>query len=121
LTEKRLRVLIVEDEMLLAMNIEDMLLELGHEVAGVASQLEPALSLAREGDYDLALLDVNLSGSFSFPVASILRDRNIPFLFATGYGSKGINEEFRSCAVLQKPFCGVDLEQAINKIQRKYN
>ena len=111
----RLRILIVEDEMLVAMNLEDMLLDLGHEVAGIASRLEPALSLAAEGQFDLALLDVNLAGSQSFPVAAILRDRNIPFLFATGYGIKGIIEEFRSYPVLQKPFRAVDLEQALER------
>lgn len=114
---ERLRVLIVEDEMLVAMNIEDMLLDLGHEVAGIASRLEPALSLAAEADFDFALLDVNLAGSPSFPVAAVLRDRGLPFLFATGYGTKGIIEEFRSYPVLQKPFRGLDLDLAIQAIE----
>jgi CheY-like chemotaxis protein len=105
--------LIVEDEMLIAMNVEDMLLDLGHEVAGIAGRLGPALSLAREGEFDFALLDVNLAGSFSFPVAAILRDRNIPFVFATGYGMKGMIEEFQSFTVLQKPFRALELEQAM--------
>lgn len=95
------------------MNIEEMLLDLGHEVAGIASRLEPALEMASQGDFDFALLDVNLAGKFSFPVAEILRGRGLPFLFATGYGSKGIVEEFRSYPVLQKPFRGHDLERAI--------
>lgn len=99
--------------MLVAMNIEDMLLDLGHEVAGIASRVEPALALAREGDFDLALLDVNLAGEPSFPIAAILRDRGLPFLFATGYGVKGIIEEFRSRPVLQKPFRMAELDQAI--------
>ena len=113
MAERRLRILIVEDEMLVAMNIEDMLLDLGHEVAGIASRLEPALALAAEGDFDLALLDVNLAGQPSFPVAAVLRDRGLPFLFATGYGVKGIIEEFQASPVLQKPFRALDLEQAI--------
>ena len=71
--------------------------------------------MATEGQFDLALLDVNLAGSQSFPVAAILRDRNIPFLFATGYGIKGIIEEFRTYPVLQKPFRAVDLEQALER------
>lgn len=102
--------------MLVAMNIEDMLLDLGHEVAGIASRVEPALALAREGDFDLALLDVNLAGEPSFPIAAILRDRGLPFLFATGYGVKGIIEEFRSRPVLQKPFRMADLDDAIQTI-----
>jgi CheY-like chemotaxis protein len=113
LSERRLRILIVEDEMLVAMNIEDMLLDLGHEVAGIASRLEPALALAREGQFDLALLDVNLAGQQSFPIAEVLRDRGLPFLFATGYGLKGIIEEFRGRPVLQKPFRERDLQQAL--------
>lgn len=114
--ERRFRVLIVEDEMLVAMNIEDMLLDLGHEVAGLASRLEPALQLAREGDFDLAMLDVNLAGEQSFPVADLLIDRRIPFLFATGYGAKGIADQYQSAVVLQKPFRARDLEEALNAL-----
>ena len=114
--ERRLRILIVEDEMLVAMNIEDMLLDLGHEVAGLASRLEPALALAAEGEFDIAMLDVNLAGQQSFPVAAILASRGIPFLFATGYGAKGVAEEYRDYPVLQKPFGAHDLEQALRRI-----
>lgn len=116
MTERRLRVLIVEDEMLVAMNIEDMLIELGHEVAGLASRLEPALALAREGGFDAAMLDVNLAGEQSFPVAALLRESGIPFLFATGYGIQGIAEEYRSAPVLQKPFRAQDLGQALRTL-----
>ena len=113
MAERRLRVLIIEDEMLVAMNIEDMLLDLGHEVAGLAGRLDAALSLAREADFDLAMLDVNLAGETSFPVAAVLAERRIPFLFATGYGIKGIAEEYRDRPVLQKPFRAQDLDAAI--------
>ena len=116
MAERRLRVLIVEDEMLVAMNIEDMLLDLGHEVAGLASRLAPAMALAREAQFDLAMLDVNLAGEQSFPVARALVERGIPFLFATGYGVKGVAEEFRSFPVLQKPFRMRDLGEAIAAI-----
>ena len=70
MAERRLRILIVEDEMLVAMNIEDMLTELGHEVVGIASRLEPALALAREGGFDAAMLDVNLAGDRSSSATS---------------------------------------------------
>lgn len=116
MAERRLRVLVVEDEMLVAMNIEDMLLDLGHEVAGLASRLEPALSLARDAQFDLAMLDVNLAGEPSFPVAALLAGRGIPYLFATGYGAKGIPDEYRSAPVLQKPFRANDLDQALRAI-----
>ncbi len=102
--------------MLVAMNIEDMLLDLGYEVAGLASRLEPALALAREGAFDIAMLDVNLAGQASFPVADALK-RGIPFLFATGYGIQGITENYRSAPVLQKPFRARDLQEALLEVQ----
>jgi CheY-like chemotaxis protein len=116
MAERRLRILIVEDEMLVAMNIEDMLLDLGHEVAGLASRLAPALALARDALFDVAMLDVNLAGETSFPVADLLIERGIPFLFATGYGPKGIEERYRSHPVLQKPFRSPDLREALEAL-----
>jgi CheY-like chemotaxis protein len=113
LAERRLRILIVEDEMLVAMNIEDMLLELGHEVAGLASRLGPALALAGESRFDAAMLDVNLAGEPSFPVADLLIERGIPFLFATGYGRQGIEERYRAWPLLQKPFRTAELAAAL--------
>ena len=118
MAERRLRVLIVEDEMLVAMNIEDMLLELGHEVAGIAGRLEPALALARDGAFDVAMLDVNLAGERSFPVADLLIARGIPFLFATGYGLGGIEEKYRDRPVLQKPFRAAELAAAVEALAR---
>ena len=102
--------------MLVAMNIEDMLLELGHEVAGLASRLGPALALARESVFDAAMLDVNLAGEPSFPIAELLAERGIPFLFATGYGLRGIEEAYRSAPVLQKPFRARDLGLALEAL-----
>ena len=102
--------------MLVAMSIEDMLLELGHEVAGLASRLGPALALARESRFDAAMLDVNLAGEPSFPVADLLIERGIPFLFATGYGRRGIEEKYRDHPMLQKPFLTAELEAALTAI-----
>ena len=116
MAERRLRVLIVEDEMLVAMNIEDMLLDLGHEVAGLASRLGAALALAEEAEFDAAMLDVNLAGENSFPVAERLAARGIPFLFATGYGVQGIEERFRDRPILQKPFRAAELAQALEAL-----
>ena len=110
---ERLRILIVEDEMLVAMNIEDMLLDLGHEVAGLASRLAPALALAAEAEVDAAVLDVNLAAEQFFPVPNLLDQRGIPFLFATGYGLGGIEERYRGRTVLQKPFRLADLGAAL--------
>ena len=113
MADRRLRILIVEDEMLVAMNIEDMLLDLGHEVAGIATRLGPAVALAAEGEFDLAMLDVNLAGETSFAVADVLQGRGIPYLFATGYGRDGISAGYQSATVLQKPFRRAELRDAI--------
>jgi CheY-like chemotaxis protein len=70
--------------------------ELGHEVVAVAARIPPALTLASNSDINLAILDLNLSGALSFPVADVLRDRCIPFMFATGYGFHGLTENYQS-------------------------
>ncbi len=113
---KTWRVLIVEDEMLLAMNLEDMLQELGHEVVAVATRIPQALTFASSSDIDLAILDLNLSGALSFPVADVLRNRAVPFLFATGYGFQGLTENYRSEYVLAKPYVIRELEKAIASV-----
>ena len=104
--------------MLLAMNLEDMLVELGHEVVVIAVRLPQALALAAKSDIDLAILDLNLSGSLSFPVADVLRNRGVPFMFATGYGVQGITENYRSAYVLAKPYGIRELEKAIHSVAR---
>jgi DNA-binding response OmpR family regulator len=110
------RALVVEDEIMVAMYVEDLLTDLGFEVAGLATGLDQALPLAREGEFDFAVLDINLAGQVSFPIADVLRARGIPFLFASGYGSKGVTESYRDAIRIQKPFLSRDLAQAIEKI-----
>src|ERR1700743_2182895 len=94
------RVLIVEDEIIVALFLEDLLAELGYDVAGVASRVDEAM--ARESDYHLAVLDVHLNGKPVFEFADRLAARGTPFLFATGYGERGIPERHRGRPVLQK-------------------
>lgn len=107
------RILIVEDEMTIAFMIEDMLLDLGHEVVKIAMRLPDAVKAAANLDFDLALLDVNLDGHQSFPVAEILIERGIPFVFATGYGAAGILQPFKNRPVLAKPFAFKDLQRVL--------
>lgn len=107
------RILVVEDEMTVAMLIEDMVAELAYEVAGVVPRLEDAMRLLDSDSFDLAMLDVHLNGKTVFPFAAELQDRGIPFLFATAYGARGIPEEFRDHFVLQKPFGPVELRRAL--------
>ncbi|TWI52482.1 response regulator receiver domain-containing protein [Pseudomonas duriflava] len=97
------RVLVVEDESLVAMLVEDILVDSGYDVI-VAMRLEAGLSLAREADVHLAVLDVNLGEGNSYPIADILRERGIPFLFATGYGALGLSSAYQGIPTLQKPY-----------------
>jgi CheY-like chemotaxis protein len=108
-----LRILVVEDEMTIALLIEDMLNELGHEVVGLAMRLTPAMELARSSAMDFAILDVNLDGRTSFGVAEILQQRGVPFAFATGYGPSGIDPRFAAYPVIKKPFDLGMLESAL--------
>ena len=107
------RVLVVEDEMTVAMLIEDMVSELSYDVAAVVPRLEDAMRLLDSDTFDIAMLDVHLNGKTVFPFAAALEEREIPFLFATAYGPRGIPEEFRNRLVLQKPFGPVELRRAL--------
>ena len=107
------RVLVVEDEYLVALLVEDMLETLGFEVAEIAANINSALTAAEDGQFDVAILDVNLNGAMSGPVAEILQRRNIPFIFATGYGKAGPHEQYGDAPTLQKPFEEGDLDRAL--------
>jgi CheY-like chemotaxis protein len=99
-----LRVLLVEDEPIIALAIEDMLTSLGCTVVGPVLRLGEAEAVARTDRLDAAILDVNLGEGPSFSVSAILRSRSIPFCFSTGYGSAGIAPEYAAVPVLQKPY-----------------
>lgn len=103
--DRTLRLLVVEDEMMVAMLVEDMIRDSGWDVAGPAMNLVQALNLARHADIDGAVLDLNLGGDInSLPVAAVLRERGIPFIFATGYGSGGDIGGFQDVPIVRKPF-----------------
>jgi len=98
------RVLIVEDELMIRMLLEDMLAQLGYEVAATAAHVEEAVEAATSGEFDVAILDVNLDGQSVSAVADALAARGMPFLFATGYGQRGLPEHHRDRPILKKPF-----------------
>jgi CheY-like chemotaxis protein len=98
------RVLIVEDDVMIRMLIEDMLNDLGFAVAAEASKVPEALAALNSTAIDVAILDVNLSGETTGPVAEALAARGTPFVFATGYGEHGLPEQFRDRPLLKKPF-----------------
>lgn len=97
-----LSVLVVEDEAVVAIDLEFALEEMGHTVIG-AGRLSEAMSAVQASDFDLAILDVNLNGEPSYPVASVLKQKGVPFVFVTGYGVDGLDENWRQSRVLQKP------------------
>ena len=110
------RVLVVEDEITVALLIEDMVSELDYEVAAVVPRLEAAMGLLDSEIFDLALLDVHINGKTVFPFAAELEARDIPFLFATAYGPRGIPPEFRNHLVLRKPFGPLELRRALMEL-----
>jgi len=110
------RLLVVEDEYLIAMLLEDMLVELGCEVSGIAANSAQALELLETTAIDAAVLDVNLDGSDSFGIAAALKEREKPFIFATGYGESRIAPEFAGTPVLQKPYRVEELARALGRL-----
>ena len=112
-----LKVLVVEDEMMVSMLIEDMLTDLGCTVVGPAARLDEAMDLARDSDIDCAVLDVNLGGQPIFPLADLLREKGAPFAFATGYGDAGLREVDKGSPVLQKPFREGDLARVLGELR----
>jgi CheY-like chemotaxis protein len=107
------KVLVVEDEMMIAMLIEDMLDEFGCKLVGPATNVPRALELIDKEKVDIAVLDLNLDGKDTYAIADALRQKHVPFIFATGYGSTGVRPEYGDRPVLQKPFQAKDLETAL--------
>ena len=101
---KGLRVAVVEDETLVAILLEDMLMELGCQVLWTAHRVGKALDLVAQSPPDAGVLDVNIAGDEVYPVAQALADRNVPFVFTTGYGTRGLTGAWRDRPIVQKPF-----------------
>jgi len=97
------RVLIVEDESLVAMELGECLRDMGFEIVGSVSNLDDAKEIAVQKDFDGAILDINLAGQLVYPVADILVKRRKPFVFVTGYRAEAIDDRFKDIFVLQKP------------------
>jgi CheY-like chemotaxis protein len=110
------KVLVVEDEYLIRMLLEDMLDELGYGVAAAVGSLDEAREHASGGDFHAAILDVNVDGQEIFPVADILAERGLPFVFVTGYGEGSLPERFRGRPALQKPFQAERLKSTLEKL-----
>ncbi|WP_091966195.1 response regulator [Bradyrhizobium shewense] len=111
-------VLLVEDEALIRMMIADMVVELGHNIAGEAGDLQTGVALASAAEIDIAILDVRLGADSSEAIAEALRSRNIPFVFASGYGAEGVPAKYKDRPILRKPFQIEELERCLLSLKR---
>jgi CheY-like chemotaxis protein len=112
------RVLVVEDEALVAMLVEDALLDAGASVIGPAATVAEALALLERETPEAAVLDLNLAGETSTPVADALAARGVPFVVATGYGADGLPPGHAAVPVLAKPYDPDDLTAALSRLCR---
>ena len=110
------RVMVLEDEAILAMSIEDMLSDLGCIVVGPALSLAHGQVLAAHEPLDAAVLDVNMGGAPSFGIADLLRQRSVPFCFATGYGLAGLPPQYAVVPVLTKPYAQPALVSTLSEL-----
>jgi CheY-like chemotaxis protein len=110
------RILVVEDEYLIRMLLEDMLADLGYDIAAAVGTLAEAKEIAANGDFNAAVLDVNLDGQEIYPVADILAKRGKPFVFVTGYGEGGLSDPYRDRPALQKPFQAEQIKAVLTKL-----
>ncbi|KQT52804.1 MULTISPECIES: response regulator [unclassified Aureimonas] len=109
-----LKVFVVEDESLVAMQLEDMLLDLGCDLVGLAMRVGRALEMvAAAPRIDVAVLDVNIGGDKIYPVAEALRERGVPIVFATGYGRAGVEPDWQSYEILQKPYTANEVAEKL--------
>lgn len=112
----RFRVLVVEDESLVGMEIEGAIEELGHEVVGPVAELHEALEVAANEALCCAILDINIRGGHSYPVADILLERGLPVLLLSGYDRQTLPERLHGEVLLAKPFTAEQLDTAIRNL-----
>ncbi|WP_439365287.1 response regulator [Bradyrhizobium sp. DASA03005] len=96
------------------MMLADMIEEAGHSVVAEAGDVKRGAALARDAEFDLAILDINIGGDTIEPIASAIADRGKPFFFISGYGSSGVPDAFRGTAVVRKPCLLAELQSAID-------
>jgi CheY-like chemotaxis protein len=114
--KRRVRILIVDDEPIIAMDLESLILEAGYEIGGVTGKLEKALSIVEAGKCDAAILDTNLGGVSASPIAVALTARGLPFLVMSGYSADQQPEAMRAAPCLQKPTNSAQLIEALGRL-----
>jgi CheY-like chemotaxis protein len=110
------RILIVEDEPMVAWLLNDMLVDFGCTVVGSANRMEEALAMIEAQPIDAAVLDLNLGGQMSYPIADLLVARGAPFVFTTGYARNRLLDAYRACPYLLKPYHRAALRDALLKL-----
>ena len=108
------RILVVEDDYMIAQDVAERLEREGAEVIGPVPSVAASLRLIEKSGVDVAVLDVNLGSENSFPIAQVLRDKDIPFLFSTGYNSADIPAEWQHVAVSMKPLRVADVAKLLS-------
>lgn len=114
-----LRVLVIEDEVLISMLLGDMLEQLGCTVVGPAATIEEGWPLVEAGGFDVAVLDVHLAGVLIFPLGEALMDRGVPIIVATGSGADGLPPRFQDVTLLPKPYSLPALEAALARVRAR--
>ena len=101
------RILVVEDELMIRMLLDGMLEDIGYTMTAEAGAIDEAVALAKKADFDAAILDVNLNGQPITPVVEALIERGLPFVFATGYGARGVPGAWRGLQAVKAAGCGL--------------
>jgi DNA-binding response OmpR family regulator len=107
-------ILIAEDEMLVALMLQDMLTDLGFSTV-MAARVGKAAKMAATAAVDCAILDLDLGGEPSYPVAEELRRRGVPIVFSTGYGRASLSADYWDCPILSKPYSEEELERVLTQ------
>ncbi|MGJ0505011.1 MAG: response regulator [Methylocystis sp.] len=113
------RILIVEDEAVIAMALEMFLEELGARVVATAGNIQDALNKATTEEFDLAFLDINLNGQKAHVLPGVLERRHKPFAFVTGYGEQGVLDAHADAPVVTKPFSRASISAALDKLKSR--
>ena len=117
LAARHFKVLVVEDEPLISMEIEDVIEALGYEIVGPFAQLDEALEVAKIGDFDCAVLDINIRGGNTYAIAEMLLERGCPFVMATGYSDWSIPTHLAAQKRLTKPYGSFQLEAELRRLK----
>lgn len=114
--QKKSRIMIIDDEPMIAQDIRDLLIDAGFEIAGVAAELNTALALIECESIDAAILDANLSGVSAGPIATALAARSLPFIVLSGYSPDQLRADFPGAVFMQKPIRPAKLVQAMSTL-----